>query len=234
MKCLVFDVWGDFAHFRKFYTTSSPLTFSFPPRTAVAGMISAIIGIRKEEYLKYFTKDQAYIAIRILKPVKKTRISYNLIDTKTAKMMSKISNRTQVTFELLKDCKFRIYFYHEDNQIYEKLKTSLKNHESFYTPCLGLSEFIANFNYIGEFELSEKNNYNYVLLQSIIPFNNEHIEVEFEDNKEYFKDTVPNEMNDDREVTEYLKILYERNGKAIKCKLSKFYELSEEERIVFL
>lgn len=234
MKCLVFDVWGDFAHYRKFYTTSSPITFSFPPRTAVAGMISAIIGLKKEEYIKFFTKDKAYIALRILNPVKKSRISYNLIDTKTAKMMSKIVNRTQVTFELLKDPKFRIYFYHEDKQIYEKLKTCLENHESFYTPCLGLSEFIANFSYVGEFELSEKDNEDYVLLQSIVPFNSEQLKVEFEDMKEYFKDTIPNEMNENREVTEYLKVLYERNGKSIKCNLSRYYQLSEEEKIVFL
>ncbi|MFB3896899.1 MAG: CRISPR-associated protein Cas5, partial [bacterium] len=31
MKILVFDIWGDLGHFRKFYTTTSPLSFSFPP-----------------------------------------------------------------------------------------------------------------------------------------------------------------------------------------------------------
>ncbi|MDI3478645.1 MAG: CRISPR-associated protein Cas5h, partial [Thermoanaerobacterium sp.] len=31
MKSLIFDIYGDFGHFKKYYTTSSPLTFSFPP-----------------------------------------------------------------------------------------------------------------------------------------------------------------------------------------------------------
>ena len=44
MKCLVFDIKGDYGHFKKYYTTSSPLTFSIPPRTTVSGMIGALIG----------------------------------------------------------------------------------------------------------------------------------------------------------------------------------------------
>lgn len=47
-KMLVFDVWGDYAHFRRFYTTTSPLSFPIPPRTALCGLIGAIIGLEKE------------------------------------------------------------------------------------------------------------------------------------------------------------------------------------------
>lgn len=233
MKCLVFDVWGDFAHYRKFYTTSSPLTFSFPPRTAVAGMIAAILGIDKNEYLKYFTKDKADIAIKIMKPVKKSRISYNLIDTKTAKMMSKIQNRTQVTFEVLKDCGYRIYFTHKDKNLYEKMKEFLKNHKSYYTVCLGLSEYIANFKYIDELEMKEEHSKDYVYIDSVIPFNEDML-IEFEVDREYFKDTVPNEMNEDREVIEYKKVIYERNCNPIKCIVDSFYNIREGENIVFL
>lgn len=102
MKCLVFDIWGEYGHFRKFYTTSSPLTFSIPPRTTICGIIAAIIGLDKDEYLNHFSKAKANIAIQLNNPINKTRISYNLINTKTAKMYSKIKDRTQVTFELLK------------------------------------------------------------------------------------------------------------------------------------
>lgn len=233
MKCLVFDVWGDFAHYRKFYTTSSPLTFSIPPRTAVAGMIAAILGIDRNEYLECFTKDKANIAVRIMNPVKKTRISYNLIDTKTAKMMSKIQNRTQVTFEVLKDCKFRIYFSHVNSTLYEKLKMYLSDHISYYTPCLGLSEYLCNFQFVGEYDFMEKPGTFLEYINSVIPIS-ENVEVEFEEGNEYFKDTLPNEMNDDREVTEYIKILYERNCRPIKCKVNKYYTTAEDEKIVFL
>jgi len=53
MKVLVFDIWGDYGHFRKFYTTTSPLTFSFPPPPTIAGILGAIYGTDKKtnEYL---------------------------------------------------------------------------------------------------------------------------------------------------------------------------------------
>ena len=81
-KILVFDVWGEYAHFRKYYTTTSPLSFSIPPRTAISGLMGAIIGLSKDEYLKYFSKEQAQIAVRILNPIKKVRLAENLINTK--------------------------------------------------------------------------------------------------------------------------------------------------------
>ncbi len=234
MKCLVFDIWGDFGQFRKFYTTSSPLTFSFPPRTAITGMLAAIAGIDKNEYLKYFTKADAHIALRIMKPVKKFRVSYNLIDTKTAKMMSKIQNRTQVTSELLKDCAYRIYFNHKDEELYNKIRDNLIAHKCYYTLCLGLSEFLANFKFTYESKLFEVMGGGANLIDSVLPFKEDQTKIEFETGKEYFKDIVPNEMNEDREVTEYLKVIYERNCKPISCRAPKIYNTSEGEKIVFL
>ncbi|NLZ34059.1 MAG: type I-B CRISPR-associated protein Cas5 [Clostridiales bacterium] len=233
MKCLVFDIKSDYGHFRKFYTTSSPLTFSIPPRPTVAGMISAIIGLDKEVYLKYFNKKDAKIAIQIASPVNKSRISYNLINTKTANMYSKIKDRTQVTFELLKDPKFRIYFSHNNREIYNNLKNFLEKKKTYYTLSMGLSEYIAEFEYIKEIEVNEVNNLeNFVYIDTAINFHEE-VEIGFEDNKEYFKDNIPNEMNTNREITEYIKVLFERNGFPIRCKCN-YYEGSDGEKIVFL
>lgn len=234
MKCLVFDIWGEFGQFRKFYTTSSPLTFSFPPRTAIAGILAGIIGINKDEYLKYFSKADAHIALRILKPVKKCRISYNLIDTKTAKIMSKVKNRTQVTSELLKDCAYRIYLSHEDVDLYNRIKDNLTAHKCYYTLCLGLSEFLANFRFKYEGNLSKAEVEKVNLVDSVLPLIEDETKVEFELGKEYFKDIVPNEMNEDREVIEYARVIYERNCKPIKCIAKGIYNTSEGEKIVFL
>ena len=71
---LVFDVWGEYGHFRKYYTTTSPLTFAMPPRTALSGLIAGIIGLDKTEYLKYFSKQNAQIAVRNPFPYKKSKI----------------------------------------------------------------------------------------------------------------------------------------------------------------
>jgi hypothetical protein len=41
-------------------------------------------------------------------------------------------------------------------------------------------------------------------------------------------------MNEDREVIEYKKVIYERNCKPIKCIANNFYSVGEGEKIVFL
>ncbi|WP_407282739.1 type I-B CRISPR-associated protein Cas5b [Methanolobus sp. WCC1] len=236
-KVLAFDVWGEYAHFRKYYTTTSPLTFSIPPRTAICGLIAAIIGIDKTEYLSYFSKDKADIAVKLLSPVKKVRLSENLIDTKTALVMSKIKNRTQIRFELLKDARFRIYFSHKEAELYEKLHSYLTQHQSFYTPCLGLSEHIANFAFVGEFSSELKNGTeDFVRIDSAIPVKqNSNLKIRFDENGgEYFHETLPIEMAEDRTVLEYSKVAFERNGQPIIAKFDTYWELDNGERIVFL
>jgi CRISPR-associated protein Cas5h len=233
-KVLVFDVWGEYAHFRKYYTTTSPLSFSIPPRTAVAGIIGGILGMGKDDYLNYFSKDLASIGVRILKPIKKVRVAENLIDSKIAPMMSRIKTRTQIRFEFLKDVKYRIYFYHKDIDIMERLKSLLEGHKSVYTPCLGLSEHIANFEFIGEVEAIKLGGSEEMDIASIIP--EAQIEnIEFEEG-EYFSETIPIEMIPGRIVTEYSKVLFERNGGCLKVVVKEPWRLKtdENEVITFL
>jgi CRISPR-associated protein Cas5h len=228
----VFDLWGDLGHFKKPYTITSPLSFAFPPRTTVAGIISAIIGLGKNEYADLFPKKDAHIGLRILDPVKKMRMSQNLIDTKTAKLFSKIKQRTQIRIEYVKDPKYRIYFHHTDKEIFDRLKSFLQRHESVYTVSLGLSELLANFQYVGELGIEKKAKGSLVEIHSIA--SNVKIEVEFEEGKEYFSATIPLEMGSDRVVTEFGTVLYERNGKTLLAKTKSFFELENGERIVFL
>ena len=63
--------------------------------------------------------------------------------------------------------------------------------------------------------------------------NNENLKIDFESEKEYFKDTMTNEMDVNRVVTEYAKVLFETNGKPIKCN-THYYLGSGGEKIVFL
>lgn len=228
-QVLIFDVWGYYAHFRRFYTTTSPLTFPIPPRTALCGLIAAIIGKEKEdnEYLKYFTLNKASIGLRLLKPVKKVMIAENLIHTKNAKGpgMNLITERTQINFEFLKDPKYRIYFHHTDEDIYQQLKENLISHKSVYTPCLGLSENIANFEFEGEFKVKSETSGGYVHINSVLPTEKiaETQGINFNLEGEYFSIKVPIELNLDRVVTKYSDIFFERTGKIVEAKLTSPY-----------
>lgn len=233
-KVIVLDVWGDYAHFKKIYTTSSPLTYSFPPRTAISGLIGAIIGLDKEDYFRHFLRKDARIGCKIIKPIKKIRIGENHLNADNIKNMHLIKNRNPTRREFVKDPKYRIYFSHSDETIYDNLKALLSNHQSIYTPCLGLSQLICNFSYVGEFGLRSLGEGSHAI-GSVVP-GKCIISPEFEEGKEYFSETLPNEMNDGREVTDYREILFERNGKEIKAKARDLWEVEndEHERIAFL
>ena len=229
---LVFDLWGDLGHFKKPYTTTSPLSFAFPPRPTLAGIISAIIGLGKSEYAASFMKKDANIGLRILKPVKKIRISQNLIDTKTAKLFSRIKQRTQIRIEYVKDPRYRIYFQHTDTELFERLKNLLEIHECVYTISLGLSELLANYQYIGEYTLEQETKPEPVTIHSIVP--DKETEILFEEGKEYFSANIPLEMNSKRVVTQFGTVLYERNGKPLLARADYYYKVANGERILFL
>ena len=230
-QVLIFDIWGTYAHFRRFYTTTSPLTFPIPPRTALCGLIGAIIGLEKEnnEYLRYFRLNEASIGLRLLKPVKKVMIAENLIHTKKEGCegvgMNLIKKRTQIGFEFLKDPKYRIYFYHTDKAIYQQLKENLRSHKSVYTPCFGLSENIANFEFVGEFKIKSETGGEYVQINSVLPTEKiaEKEGINFNLEGEYFSIRVPIELNLDRVVTKYGNIFFERTGKPIEANLVSSY-----------
>jgi CRISPR-associated protein Cas5h len=247
-KALVFDVWGDYAHFRRFYSTTSPLSFPVPPRTALCGLIGAMIGLDKEDndYLKYFSLESAHIALRLLNPIKKTIIAENLIDTKTAHGpgMNLISNRTQIRFEFLKDQRYRIYFHcsPQEENLYQKLKSNLHQHKTKYTPCLGLSENIANFKFEGEFEIKYFSPSNhYIPINTLIPLQKTASDngISFESEGEYFSIRVPVELSTERIVTKYSDIVFDRNGRPIKARLIEpyvniTYSDGRSENIVFI
>lgn len=229
----MFDVWSEYAHFRKFFTTTSPLTFSLPPRTALCGLMGAILGFPKETYLNQFPRKKANFAVRLLNPVKKVRFSENLIDTESIKTMNIIKQHTRIKFEFLKDAKFRIYFSHTDPEIYSTARDMLSTHRCVYTPCLGISEHIANFSYIGEIPIKMVENTNEVSIDSVIP-KDQILSVRFETGKEYMTETLPNEMAEDRTVNEYQQFMFERNCKTISASVNHYYEMGNDARILFM
>lgn len=242
MKLLIFDIWGDYGHFKKFYTTTSPLSFPFPPRPTVAGIIAAIAGIDKEEYLKYFTKDKASIAIRLMKKIKKVRLTENFINTKenVKYLFAKFDSHTLIRIELIKDPAYRIYFSHNDENIYEKIKNMLMNHKSYYTVSLGLSEFVGNFGFVAEIEaeLVTQDNEVFYDINSVIP-KNDGLKIDFEEDKAYFSAVIPIEMTEGRIVSEYNKVFFEADAKPIKCISPKHWKFryegsNEDERIIFI
>lgn len=144
MNILVFDISGKFAHFRKYYTNSSSLSYSVPPRTMISGMIAGILGKERNSYYEEFTPQKARIGIRILTRNKKIMQSLNYLKIETTIGFEAPKNHTQIPFEILTNDKlivFRIYFFHQDEELIRELEQRIVDQEYFYPPYLGVASF---------------------------------------------------------------------------------------------
>ena len=228
-KLIAFDIWGDYGYFRRGYTSTSTITYPFPSRTTIAGLISGIVGLEKDSYYNFFNEDNSKIGLRILNPIKKININLNYINTKEGFLLSDIKNnpRVQVQAEFLKDVKYRIYISLDNNKLMEELYDNLSQHKSVFTPCLGISECIADFKlaYDDIFDLKMTSGSD-VEINSIILKNTSDIIIE--PRKKYGVVKSPGFMNSDRVVSKFLEYYYEGNGNTIKIKNGDFYIIGDE------
>ena len=236
MQVLVFDIWGDYGFFRKFYTTSSPLTFSFPPPSTIAGMLGAIAGISKEEYLDVFSLKKCFMAIQIIKPVKKTRMGINFINTKANwRLFSKGNPRSRISVEFLKNPHYRIYFNHKNDKMFKNVSSFVQKHKSVYTVSMGLSELLANFKFIGMYDAVNITDSKKTEIATVLPLANITNVKNFriEPNKKILREKIPTIMNNDRIIEKYSNIVYETSGKKISAEVRNYWELCNGENIVF-
>ncbi len=237
MKALIFDIWGDLAHFRKYYTTSSPLTFSFPPPPTVKGMVAAIVGLDREEYLEVLAAPKCKIAIQIAKPVKKIRMGLNYINTKDNKWIpikkGAHNPRSQIPVEFLYEPVFRIYFHHEDATFMGDLKSYLQEHKSYFTLSLGLSELLANYAYVGERDYlpvpEERASISTVIAASaLVPG-----ELEIPPGIKLYKEKIPVDMTPERIVERYEDVIFEGEGRPVQGLVRNCWASEEGERVYF-
>lgn len=253
MNCkeiLIFDISSEYGHFRKFNTTTSPLTYSIPTRTAVVGIIGAILGLEREiSEGKYrdgiepiqekFSKENTDIAIQIINPVKKVNIGFNLLNTKDS--FFNIKNRTQIEFELLKDAKFRIYFAMNDKDVFNELAERIKNHKYHFSPYLGLSQFtlIADFVDIVNAEILENHTDEYIKINSVVNLSKTYGEnpIQFDYSAKYASNIMPIEMDKDRIIQEFSDVLIEKDGeggKYINAMVKEYCKAGKYGNILFL
>jgi len=257
-KLLIFDIKGKMAHFRPFYTNSSSLSYTFPPRTTIAGLIAGILGIPSERfepensYYEDFYPEKCKIALSVMTPLRKIIQTVNYVQTKKSeggiKVIDGSAGSTQIPLEIVlpqeKDeylC-YRIYFYHTD-ELFEKLQDCLKNKRWVYPPYLGISEFLADIEFIDSTDkVKPVEGDKEVKIKSVV--NMEYIELgnlKFTENTgkplRYIKERMPIIMDRERKLKKIG--IYEMNYGEIIAQCKNVYEIqyrkvSEPEYIVFM
>ncbi len=242
MKVVAFDIWGDYGHFRRFFTTSSPLTYSFPPPTAVRGIVGAILGLDKGTYLKA-TADLS-VGVRILVPVRRVRWGQNLIFTKgrgggfdptlfgRRKGNMQGSVHTQVKVEYLKEAFFRLYVGGRSAML-DDLEALLREHRTHYTVSLGLSELLADFEYAGTHAAQPLPSGAYEVT-TVFPVDVlEDLSGALREGIKFAKERVPVYLDFDRIPLLYQDVVLEVHGQAVQVTVKEMHRLDNGE-VVYL
>jgi len=139
--------------------------------------------------------------------------------------------RNQVPFEFLRDPRYRIYFWIDDYKRIYEYEHLLEEEKSVYTPFLGMSELIAEYDYLGRVSLNQKSGT--AQIDSVI--NKDVHSPVFEEGKKYQRENTSIAMDNDRVVQTFSDMMYERTADPIRVSDADYYEVQETgDRITFL
>lgn len=154
MKGFQLIIEGNWGHFKKPETNNNPLSHDLITKTALIGLIGAVLGIERVDMKNKFpqlSEDLLY-GVQLLNPVKK--ISWGFT-SRTA--ISPTAEGTPKYFEFLKDPKFlvSIALYGErSSSCFEEFKYSTQNEMAVYPPVLGWHNCPANLRWESEGDFS--------------------------------------------------------------------------------
>lgn len=146
------DMWSTFGCFTKpFSNTGGFLTYLIPPKTAIIGMIGAVLGYKFDDFSESNDKrvykiEELYdikISIQAMFDLKVKRIVFNSHYGNDKK------NMLNVKQDLLINPKYKIYISFPENlEIQEKhFLNSLKSSETTYNLYMGRNEFPINYEF---------------------------------------------------------------------------------------
>lgn len=255
-EIIVFTISGDWAHFKRPYTTTSPLTFDLPPPPTILGVIGAIIGLDKSQYLAELAQ-HCRVSVTLRGSPRKLKTGIKLLDSQasagsfrgivkdsaTGFLTTRDNPTAPIEVELLSEVSYNIFCLLQRNDLMAVLKERLQERRPYYGVSLGLAWCLADFEYVGSFS-------------SDIVLPNDEVSVlgwlpqsaiatpKLEPGKRYHMMTMPITMMPDRVVTTFKDMIYEFSGKTIRCMLKgdvKLWRMNDDgefgegaERYVYL
>ncbi len=165
-RILSFKLFGKFAHFRKFYTNASSLSYLIPPRTVITGMLASILTYPRDEYYEDFSPGVCRISVAVSPEgdIKKINQSVNLLHDKYYNYLCKGSEKpfsggshAQCKMELLasspgKHIEYQVYVAMEPaNPLIKKLEEKLQAGRTGYGVYFGQRAFRAGVEFSGAY-----------------------------------------------------------------------------------
>jgi len=162
LKLMSFRVSGQFAHFRKFYTNASSLSYLIPPRTVIMGMLASVLRYERDSYYEVFRPEKFRISTAVTPGtrIKKKMQSMNYLHFKYHNLLCRGTGEgknihAQCKLELLmpesKTIDYTIYVgvVAEDSlKLFDDLEARIRQRNFGYGVYLGQRQFKADIDHI--------------------------------------------------------------------------------------
>lgn len=157
MKGFQIKIAGNWAHFKKPDTNNNPLSHDIIPKTALIGMIGAVLGIEREKMKPLFpqlSEDLLY-GVQLLKPVIKTSWGFT---AHTA--INPTAIKSPKAFEMLRDVSYKVcvgLLNERSRSIFDDFLNAILKGHAVYDPYLGIANCPAELAVISQGEFSLMN-----------------------------------------------------------------------------
>ncbi|MEM2047043.1 MAG: type I-B CRISPR-associated protein Cas5b [Candidatus Jordarchaeales archaeon] len=227
IKLVVFDAKCFFAHFRKHFSTTSSLSYSFPPRTTIAGMMAAILGYDRNAYYSIFSSEKCRIALQVRTPVRRITSTVNYLMTDRPVTLSKlrgIGRQAPVHMEMLvsdtrepRQLSYRIFFNHEDENLLKEVEERIRCSRFIYPPSLGTANNVAELEYVDFANAKVYQPNGEVEVHTVVPASVLKRILPEHGRRIFIEELVPADFAEDRRLKREENYVYEGGGKPIEA-----------------
>lgn len=239
MKVAVFEFSGRFAHFLRAEATANALTYPVPPRTVLLGVAGAILGLQKDTAQEILADANFGVAGAIptrfwhkANMRKKLPAPLGFRVKRSEKGTQKEEMNTRIPQEMLWKPRFKVFAALPASH-HDAFAARLVARRWHFTPCLGLSELLADLKWLADEEATQ-------LAEAALEINSavslERAELDastaYSRNLAIQKLRMPRDVSPHR-VFSHANYLLERDGKPIPAKTENAWQIGND-RVIFL
>lgn len=225
---VIFDLVGSQAMFRRFYTNSSSLTYIFPPRPTVTGLIAGMMGIERGTYGSRFERARFNVAVSLRSRIRTLVQTVNYVLTKSPADFDGSGGRTQTPIQWIlpevgeTEIRYRVYVSCDDLDWLRDFDRMLSLQAWVYPPYLGMSECIATATRVAWVDsYREVPPGTLIACRTVVPAEALDQLEQVGDGLWITKDRVPFLLDDDRRLLEAGEVLVERRCNPIVARFKR-------------
>lgn len=161
MKVLQVKISGKLAHFRKVFSNSTSLSYYFPPRTTITGILAAAMGLDRDSYYERFAPGALEVGVEALTPLRKLTFAETYLDTDEVNLrkLRGLVNRVPITREYVTPLSgefltYAFYFYPANDEYRKAFSVPV------YPISLGPANMLSWVEELNEIECKEIEDFN--------------------------------------------------------------------------